>query len=448
MARYIKESNFKKSYIPVILTAVMLVVLVLGLGYVIFFMNEKSTLKGSMYAESLGNYKIKAKIQALAKDEVVDVILSSNNLETTEDNQFKDKEIKVENYVNNEFLDKNIMLGGSKTKMADNDLLIYSGEGSPSAYVSILSLNGKTKWIYDLGKNVSVIDAFYINNNVNVFYKENNVVKAIIINSNGKSSKPKEICNLQKKSIKIIYDNNRFIYFLYKDNIMDVFEFNKDLKNKKKITSLSSYINDYFLEGINDYSISSFNNKIYFLYETYGSESSFLVAMIIDENNKIEYKKIDMVIGANDNYELYQNILYIYNKIEIKTLNLDDLTTENVEYNFEMDTESEIHPLLDENCEYSVENEDFFDETTTYDYFVIDDIFLNNKERIMALENYNYYGFDLYKNNKIIKRVFFEKSEEKAGYYLNFAVYNNKHLYLIYYFGNSNIYINKYEVGE
>jgi hypothetical protein len=96
-------------------------------------------------------------------------------------------------------------------------------------------------------------------------------------------------------------------------------------------------------------------------------------------------------------------------------------------------------------------NED--DEEVEYDQlesplFNISDLSFDGKKGIINLENDDYIGYDIYDKNKISKRIFINRTELKDNYSpkIEFMIKND--LYFVYVFGDNNISIDKYEIGD
>jgi len=429
MARYKRESNFKKSYIPVILTSIMLVVLLCGLGYVIFFMKDNTALKDTLYVKSDGTYKVEAYVQNILEDEVYETVINQEEVES-----FDTKKIQIVNKVNNDFVDKDFMVGGSKIKLTeDNNLLIHSTLSSISAYVGLIDLNAKTKWILDLSNlKCDVIDAFYKDKKAYVFYKKNNNLYARIIDAKGKLGDEQLIQKtIDKDSIGFAMTSKRFVFFRIKEKEFDLYEIGFNLKKAKNLfEGTSDLTKDVFYGDVRHLETSvTKDDEVYFIMDN----GSLFYFYVDSKNSKALFPILKNGLGTDEFIKVNGSNAYIYAKKGVNIYNMNDDDSTTIFYNNYLINED------DEEVEYDQLESPLFN---------ISDLSFDGNKGIINLENDDYIGYDIYNKNKISKRIFINRTELKDNYSpkIEFMIKND--LYFVYVFGDNNISIDKYEIGD
>lgn len=423
MARYYKESNFKKSYIPVILSSALLLVLIVGLGYVIFFMKDKNQIKSQFYKEKIDDYSINVQMADFAENEVVDFNYDVFSKE--------EKTIKVKNHVVNGFVDSNAIIANINTKFVKDDLLVYTNHINKEPFISLLTTDGKIKWHINLKNkeypNLAINSINVKDKYLYVIYTNDTQVLGQKISLDGKADK----MVLIKKFDKINYlgsviNNNSIIYYHTKSGFIEFYKSDLNFKLENKSKSLYDYNKEHVAQQIYPIDFVSYKDKAYLgliMYPSSGEEH--LIIKVDYDNDKIDVSKVNDVIDSDNMYQLIDNKLYTYNMDKVYITKVEDNSTDILDYSF-----------LDDNI-----NEE--DETNLYSlnkvYAKDDYVYLYNSNEYAAV-------LDKIVNGKLRKRIQFILYENKiSGLPLNIYEKNNK-LIIVYIAGDSNLYINEYEM--
>lgn len=312
--------SVKKEHILLGIAIVILIGLVIGLIYFIFF-----TKKYEVIVPDLPEYEI-------VDVGVVDFEDEASNVEDL--NTKKVKELDVTYSIVSDYYKKGILLSNTQVDYVNSSFLITSGSFSKDPFVSKVSLDGKLNWITKLNDkdfdNVYIYTTKYINGNYFAFTiaQKNNKKSLVVfkVDNNGKivtnriiaseiTGKIQEVV-VNEEKISIIINDNQYITAYFTDD--DLENNNKlfDLKKTKADLESSVYLASMYLD--NQVQMIVKNNGVYYLV-TISDTDATATASLLESVNNI---KTDLTIRASGylkGFILYTNkVVYkldIYNEL-------------------------------------------------------------------------------------------------------------------------------------
>lgn len=304
-----KERTFKKEYIPLIICAIVLVVLVSSLIYVIFHKEQ-----------------IKLEVPELPKYEHVSVGVADFKDGNGKDNSLQSNKItetKVNYRIVSDYYKKGILLSNVNVEYMNDEFIIRSGAYSNTPFVSSVSLDGKLNWIYKISikeaKSVTVVNTLYHKNLyyvfLNVLVDNQYRVAVFTVDSKGKKS---DITYINKKSDNkantVIETDSGFATILEGNNNLEIYYVDYKLKVDKKVYKLSERKENIFKSSIPIVRAVNYKNNVISIVVTYMGgydNSKYIVNVekdfttkikVFNELEKIESDEASVFISGKDCY--------------------------------------------------------------------------------------------------------------------------------------------------
>lgn len=233
-----EKPKFKREYIGIIIAVIVLIVLLVILVKELFF-----TKRYQVIVPPLPNYKD-------VDLGVVDPKDTGNDINNIESKKVNKKNISYK--LVSDYYKKGIVLGNTKINMNGDKFYITSGIGSPNAFVSSVTTDGKLEWLYKIEekkyKNIDIYQTKVINNMLYVFASatdSNNKKHTILITVNQKGEKEDLLVIEKENEIKVLdvkkYESKIALIASDHNGDIKVYNITNAKTVDKNVYSLNSY---------------------------------------------------------------------------------------------------------------------------------------------------------------------------------------------------------------